>query len=243
MPRANRYIFEGQVCHVTHRCHDRAFLLKFARDRDAYRTRLREALQQHDVCLLSYAITSNHVHLLAISGTPGELGRMMQDVAGEFAQTYNRRKNRSGAFWSDRYHATMVDTGAHLWACLRYIDLNMVRAGVVAHPAEWPWTGWHEIMGQRQRFRLLDLDRLLARVGGGTVESMRGRYAAMISESLQIRDLARQPCWTESVAVGSGPFVKQIDETLRLQGDRRQTTVEKGNDGEWVLREVAPGYG
>jgi hypothetical protein len=43
--------------------------------------------------------------------------------------------------------------------------------------------------------------------------------------------------------VGSGPFVKQIDETLRLQGDRRQTTVEKGNDGEWVLREVAPGYG
>jgi putative transposase len=243
MPRANRYTFDGQICHVTHRCHDRAFLLKFARDRNAYRTRLREALHRHDVQLLSYAITSNHVHLLAVSDRPGELGRMMQDVAGEAAQSYNRRKNRSGAFWSDRYHATMVDTGAHLWACLRYIDLNMVRAGVVQHPAEWPWTGWHEIMGLRRRYRLVDVERLLTRAGGGTVESFRYRYSAMINEALQTKDLARQPRWTEGVAVGSGQFVKQIEETLKLQGDRRLTSVEDGGDGEWVLREAELPYG
>jgi putative transposase len=64
MPRANRLRGTGGVFHVTHRCHDRAFLLKFARDRDAYRERLRQHLQHREVSLLDYCLTSNHVHLL-----------------------------------------------------------------------------------------------------------------------------------------------------------------------------------
>ncbi len=61
----------------------------------------------------------------------------MQLIEGQTAQPFNRRKLRHGAFWQDRYHATAVDTGEHLARCLVYIDLNMVRAGVVKHPAQW----------------------------------------------------------------------------------------------------------
>jgi hypothetical protein len=56
----------------------------------------------------------------------------------------------------DNFHATLVEEGSYLWRCLCYIELNMVRAGVVSHPREWEWVGYHEIMGQRKRYRLLD---------------------------------------------------------------------------------------
>jgi putative transposase len=231
------------VCHVTHRCHDQAFLLRYARDRDAYRARLREALKASGVHLLSYAVTSNHVHLLTLSDDLSTLSQTMQAVAGESAQAYNRRKERSGAFWSDRYHATMVQTGSHLWACLRYIDLNMVRAGAVGHPAEWEWTGWRELMGLRQRYRLLDLEELASCLEEPTVAAFRTRYGAMIEDALQRRELQRQPWWTESVAVGSQGFVKEAEDALRTQGLRLRTVVEETGDGAWVLREAEPPYG
>lgn len=242
MPRANRYSLGAQVCHITHRCHDRAFLLKFARDRDTYRTKLREALCAHEVRLLSYAITSNHVHLLTFSEQPAALAALMQKAAGETAQAYNRRRRRSGAFWSDRYHATLVQTGAHLRACLCYIDLNMVRAGAASHPADWEWTGWHELMGQRQRYRLLDLPQLLECLGENSPEAFRSWYAATLADTIRAGNLQRQPVWTEAVAVGDETFVRQVDETLRVQGLRQETAVEETAGGQWVLRETAPAY-
>ena len=54
MPRANRYILPGQTYHVTHRCHDRAFLLRFAKHRELYRTMLRERAERFGVCVLGY---------------------------------------------------------------------------------------------------------------------------------------------------------------------------------------------
>ncbi|MBS3763693.1 MAG: transposase [Planctomycetes bacterium] len=63
MPRANRYILPGHPYHLTHRCHDREFLLRFQRDRDTYRKWLREGMSRHGVAVLGQCITSNHVHL------------------------------------------------------------------------------------------------------------------------------------------------------------------------------------
>jgi putative transposase len=148
MVRANRYILDGYVYHLTARCHDKKFLLGFVRDREEYWRRLRSALPLFDVSLLGYCITSNHVHLLATAGSRDDLAGFMQKVQGEHAESYNGRKGRTGAFWTDRYHATMVESGRHLWNCMVYIDLNMLRAGVVKHPSEWRWSGYHELIGQ-----------------------------------------------------------------------------------------------
>ena len=78
------------------------------------------------------------MHLLVRDRGEGEVIQSMQLVAGRTAQEYNQRKGRKGAFWEDRYHATAVDTEEYLVRCLVYIDLNMVRAGVVTHPQQWP---------------------------------------------------------------------------------------------------------
>ena len=88
--------------------------------------------------VLDYVVTSNHIHLLVFDrGGRHVIPKSIQLVAGRTGQEYNERKRRKGAFWEDRYHATAVENGLHLRQCLVYIDLNMVRAGVVRHPSEW----------------------------------------------------------------------------------------------------------
>ena len=90
---------------------------------------------------------SVHVHLLVYdSGGRHMIPKSVQLVAGKTGRQDNQRKRRKGAFWEDRHHATAVEHGVHLFLfrCLVYIDLNMVRAGVVNHPSEWPFSGYGE---------------------------------------------------------------------------------------------------
>ena len=164
MPCANRYILPGYVYHLTHSCHNRKFLLRCRLDRIEYCTRLRAAVRKYRISLFGFCVTCNHVHLLGMCKRLSDLSRFMQHLEGEFADYYNRRKRRCDAFWGDRFNCTMIDGGEHLWNCLSYIDLNMVRAGVVSHPNEWAWCGYHEIFGKRQRYRLLDIKRLVKRL-------------------------------------------------------------------------------
>jgi REP element-mobilizing transposase RayT len=96
-----------------------------------------EAKKRFGLRILNYTFTSNHIHLLVYDGKVNIIAKSIQLIAGRTAREYNQRKNRNGAFWQDRYHATAVKTGNHLIRCLAYIDLNMVRAGVVRHPCKW----------------------------------------------------------------------------------------------------------
>ena len=87
--------------------------------------------------LFWWSLISNHVHLLlADDGDRMSIPRSIKLVAGRSGQEYSQRKNRKGAFWEDRYHAMAVETERHFLQCLVYIELNMVRAGVVVHPIE-----------------------------------------------------------------------------------------------------------
>ena len=161
MPRANRYFLPGHVWHITHRCHKKEFLLKFSKDRKRWRYWLFEAKKRYGLSVLNFNITSNHIHLLVVDRGRGEIARSMQLIAGRTAQEYNRRKKRKGAFWEDRYHATAIDTGDYLTRCMVYIDLNMVRAGVVSSPEDWGWSGYHEIQNLPQRYTVIDTNALL----------------------------------------------------------------------------------
>ena len=71
----------------------------------------------------------------------------------------------------NRYHATAVETDSHLIQCLVYVDLNMVRAGVVKHPVEWPSNGYNEIMEPRKRYGLIDFGGLRALLISGASPS------------------------------------------------------------------------
>jgi REP-associated tyrosine transposase len=240
MARANRLGGYGGIFHVTHRCHNREFLLKFALDRGGYRAKLRDHLREFEVALLDYCITSNHVHLLLDAEERRQISGLMRTVAGEFARAYNRRKERMNAFWGDNFHATLVEEGTYLWRCLCYIELNMVRCGQVAHPSQWDWLGYHEIMGQRQRYRVLDLEQLCWRLQTDSLAEVRNNLEAALTEQIAQEQFKREPCWTESLAVGSAGFLERIKPLILS----RQETELVQRDGQiWVLQETPIPYG
>jgi len=119
MARAYRHFLPGYIWHITHRCHKRDFLLKFAKDRNRWIELLFEAKMKFQLSILNFIVTSNHTHLiLSSSENIQAIPKAMQLIAGRTAQEYNRRKKRKGAFWQDRYHATAIESGEHLWRCM-----------------------------------------------------------------------------------------------------------------------------
>lgn len=238
MPRANRTRAPGYVWHITHRCHRKDFLLRFARDRDRWVRWLQIARKRHGICVLNYIVTCNHIHLL-IEDVGGETtARAMQLVAGRIAQEYNRRKKRVGAFWQDRYHATAVQSDHHLVRCLTYIDLNMVRAGVVSHPAEWRHSGYAELISSRRRNHVVARDRLMQLLNASAVEDL----VELRDAWLELMELERDPKWTESLAVGSEAFVDDFLDRLP-PGQRGPEVVADRVSGSFVVRESSAGYG
>ena len=241
MPRASRCFLPGYVWHLTHRCHDREFLLKAARDRDLWRRWLWEATSRYGLSVLDFVATSNHIHLLVHDESgEGVIARSMQLVQGRTAQSYNWFRGRRGGYWQDRYHAVAVESGEHLWRCLVYIELNMVRCGVVEHPRQWPWVGFQEIMGRRSRYRLIDLERLCWRVGTTNLGELRKNLEVSLAETIAQDRVKRESCWTESLAVGSQSFVEKIQPRML---SRRQTEVTETGSGIWILKETPPAYG
>lgn len=240
MPRARRHFLPGYAWHITHRCHKKEFLLKFAKDRRSWMNWLFEAKKRYRLCVLNFTATSNHIHLLVYgSGNPEVISRSMQLVAGRTAQEFNQRKNRKGAFWEDRYHATAVETNHHLIGCLTYIDFNMVRAGAVAHPSEWESCGYGEIQAPRERYSIIDHRSLMGLLGIPSVEALRRSHSLWVEQALTRAEQVRESKWTESVAVGSSDFVETIKSKLRIRAKgRRIFKTQK----ESILREPQTAY-
>ncbi|MDX8404677.1 MAG: transposase [Mariprofundus sp.] len=214
MPRAHRYRIPNQIWHITHRCHRGEFLLKFSRDRQRWIHWLFEAKKRYGLCILNYIVTSNHIHLLAVDDGNDAISKSIQLIAGRVGQEYNQRKKRQGEFWEDRYHATAIESGVHLLRCLIYIDMNMVRAGAVAQPAEWKQSGYHEIQHPPIRYRVVDRKRLAELCGFSSEERFRQAHRQWVETAFHERKLQRRPEFTESLAVGSQGFAEQVQSEL-----------------------------
>ena len=209
--------------------------MRFKAIREEYRRRLIANLDGSGVSLLAYCITSNHVHLLVVSDDPEAIPRFMQRQQGEFGGWYNRLKKRKGSFWTDRYHATMIESGEHLWRCMRYCDLNMVRAGAVEHPRKWRWCGYDELTGARQRNRALDLPKVLELTGRSDADELAANYAAFVEEAVAGERLGREAQWTESIAVGSREFVEEV--AGKIEG-RVKLDIDECGEESWTVRDA-----
>lgn len=228
MARAKRHYLPGHIWHITHRCHKREWLLKFARDRRRWLQWLFKAKKRYGLVILNYMITLNHIHLLVVDdGDRKAIPRSIQLVAGRVGQEYNLRKNRTGAFWEDRYHATAIESGEHLFRCMVYIDLNMVRAGVIKHPSEWAYSGHNEIQKPRHKFSLIAHERIRTLAGFDSQDRLRTAHKHWVDDALVREGHKRERLWTESIAVGSEHFVERVKEELGRKATGR-SIVEKG---------------
>jgi len=152
-----------------------------------------EAKKRYGLSVLNFMITSNHIHLIVVDDDSKDvISKSMQLVASRTAQEYNWRKKRKGAYWEDRYHATAIARDDHLLRCIVYLDLNMVRAGVVSHPSEWKYSGYHEIQNPRQRYALVNHKRLMQLLNIQTVAGLREAHGGWIQEALRKENRVRE---------------------------------------------------
>ena len=120
-----------------------------------------------------------------------------------------------------------------------YMDLNMVRGGVVTHPSEWPFSGHNEIQTPRQRYSLIDHGSLTDLLGIKNMEELKRSYREWVEESLARQGAKRESRWTESIAVGSKAFVEKTKAELDIKAIGRE--VKEAN-GVYELRERDVSY-
>ena len=240
MARAKRHYIPGQIWHITHRCHKREFLLKFAKDRRRWLQWLYEAKKRYGLVILNYAVTSNHIHLLVVGGKERDvIPNSIKLIAGRTGQEFNQRKSRKGAFWEDRYHATAIESGNHLFRCLVYIDLNMVRAGVVAHPSEWPFCGYNEIQEPKRKNILINYQKLTKLLGFDTYDEVKIYHKRWVVSLLENGNNIRDEKWTMSIAVGNKSFIERVKELMGVLA-RGRKSMESGDS--YQLREPPMPY-
>ena len=200
----------GGTYHITHRCHEKEFLLKFAKYRDLYLGYLHEATKKFRFKVLDYAVTSNHVHLLIYVSKGAQVSKALQYAHGRIAQDYNRNKDREGAFWKDRFHVTRIQDGTHLGKCLFYIDMNMVRAGVVKSPLNWKHNGCREFFYEKEKKRIIDIKYLMKALFIEDVEDFRNWYKKTLKEKLKEENLAKEDFWSNAIAVGDKEWLAGV---------------------------------
>jgi len=240
MPRANRYSLPNHIWHITHRCHKKDFLLKFAKDRQRWRHWLFEAKKRYGLRVLNYIITSNHIHLLVFDRGLGEVAKSMQLIAGRTAQEYNKRKVRQGAFWEDRYHVTLVDSEIYLARCMVYIDLNMVRAGVVSYPDEWEWCGYCEIQSPPKRYSVIDKKAVIELFGVSDFKTFQRVHRGWVEERINTNPTKRELAWTRAIAVGRKEYVEEVRLALSIEGKYREVTEVEGVDAHSLSEPGTP---
>lgn len=148
MPRMGRVMLANYPHHVVQRGHNRQVVFAELRDYDWYLATLAEFKSVFGVKVYAYCLMTNHVHLLL---APGEdvagLGRLMKRLAGRQTRYHNGLEGRTGTLWESRYKSSPVDTDDYLLACIRYIELNPVRARMMDRPEEYRWSSARHHLG------------------------------------------------------------------------------------------------
>lgn len=148
MPRLGRIILPDYPHHIVQRGHNRQVVFAEVRDFERYLETLAGFKDVYGVKVYAYCLMTNHVHLLLAPETIAGLGRLMKRLAGRQTRYHNVLEGRSGTLWESRYKSSPVDTDQYLLACTRYIELNPVRAEMVASPEDYPWSSCRARLGQ-----------------------------------------------------------------------------------------------
>ena len=228
MPRPPRFTYPRAVHHVTLRCNNREFLFDPG-SFQAFLSVLQETRQRFPLSLFHYCLMTNHVHLLFRVGRADTLSAAMHWLSTTFVGRFNRANQRVGHLWQGRFRSTIVEDDAYLLRCMTYVDLNPVRAGLVAAPAEYPWTG-HAAL-RAEDCGILDLHPLYLALGPSPEARYRA-YMALVAE-----DAGREALpLADRYFVGTRRFVRRMQKRFGLDGPGSRVEWEGHGQGLASLR-------
>ena len=222
MARLPRFFIEGAALHVTVRGNNRQDIFLDDSDRLRFIDGLREAIDDRPLEIHGYVLMTNHVHLLATPGAPDALGRVLQSVGRRYVAYFNKRHRRTGTLWEGRYRASAVQTDRYLMACHRYIDMNPVRAGIVAHPGDHLWSS-HHYYARVRADDLVTPHELVVAMGASRSDRAEA-YSRLFDEPLETSIIERiRYCTNAGWALGDEAFCRRVE-----QSGRRAAPVRGG---------------
>ena len=216
MARPPRLELPDVPLHVYQRGNNRAACFFSELDRRFYLKCLASAALARGCAIHAYVLMTNHVHMLVTPKEAGAVGAMMQDIGRRYVRVINGIHRRTGSLWEGRFKASLIDSENYLLICHRYIELNPVRAGMVGHPAEYPWSS-HAYYGNARdpRATIPITEHFEYQQLGHCADERRAAFRALSAEPLDERviDEIRAAINTDS-AVGSEAFMQYAEERL-----------------------------
>ena len=226
MTRLPRYVIPGQPQHIIQRGNNRQVIFAAEADYQFFRDALVEAAGRFGLAIHAYVWMSNHIHLLATPTYGDSISKTFQSAGRKYVQYFNYTYRRSGTLWEGRYRATVVDSERYMLSLMRYIELNPVRAGMVTHPRDYPWSSHQRYAYGEQGANLnwlIEPDQYLNLARAD--DARRQAYRELFKTEIDADDLASiRDATHKGWALGDGRFKEMIE---RL-GERRAAPAAKG---------------
>jgi putative transposase len=215
MPRQPRYNLPGLPQHVIQRGNNRQAVFFDDGDYQRYLSDLNE-IATDTVCQIhAFVLMTNHVHLLMTPTVANGISKLMQGLGRRYVAYINHVYQRTGTLWEGRYKASLVAEDNYLLACMRYIELNPVRAGMVEHPGDYRWSSYrYNAYGKSCGLTITEHDRHLALAGA--VDERQHCYRELFHNALD-RDLIRniRQSLNSCLVLGNERFKDEIEIQLK----------------------------
>jgi putative transposase len=218
MPRRPRLHLDGVPLHIVQRGHNRQPCFFAEQDYHSYRHWLGAALEEAACRLHAYALMTNHVHLLLTPRKAEAVPRFIISLGRRYVQHINTTYGRTGTFWDSRYKSSLIHAESYLLACMRYVEMNPVRAALVEDPAHYRWTSYRaNALGQTDP--LISPHPLYLALGAGD-SARRSAYRSLFRQVLDqgvIEEI--RMAFNQSQPLGNERFYARIE---HLTGQRRE---------------------
>ncbi len=233
MPRRPRQCPPGFPVHVVQRGNNRQDIFGSESDLKAYANWLREAGEKCLVEIHAWVFMTNHVHLLMTPRAPDSISRCMQFLGRHYVRYFNHRYRRSGTLFEGRFRSSIVEASDYYLACQRYIELNPVRAGIVADPREYTWSSYRaHALGAKPLMWEPHAEYLAL---GETAEIRRSVYRELVAKHpAGILVTKIREALNASLVLGSHSFKKEIEALTGVRqrhlkrGPREGTATKSG---------------
>ena len=233
MARLPRYVIPGQPQHIIQRGNNRQAIFAAEADYQFFQDAMVEAAGRFGLAIHAYVWMTNHIHLLATPTDPDSISKTFQSAGRKYVQYFNYTYGRSGTLWEGRYRATVVDSEHYLLSIMRYIELNPVRAGMVPHPRDYPWSSHRRYAygdsGANLNW-LIEPDQYLHLER--TVEARQQAYRDLFKSGIDPDELA---AIRDSAHKGWALGDERFREMIERLGDRRAAPAQRGrprNEGD-----------
>lgn len=237
MARKPRFILPGVPQHVIQRGHNRDPCFYSDDDNNRYLNNLHEAATKNCVAIHAYVLMTNHVHLLVTPAHEYGITHMMQDIGRKYVRYMNNTYNRTGSLWEGRYKASLVDSEAYLLTCMRYIEMNPVRAKMVVHPGKYRWSSYQFNAGIKKNL-MLERHPVYKRLANN-VKQQQHAYRALFDSKLDKAELhVIREMLNQELVLGREEFKDKIEEMTKRQsrpGIPGRPGIKEGSAVYYVL--------